>query len=111
MDNHEHINKLIQDALSSVDNAARATPKPYLFTRLTARMQREAESGWDMALKFISKPAVALAGICLVIAINALVISNNYPGNSTAVTEDQYASVEEYNTSATLLNDIENTEP
>ncbi len=111
MDNHEHINKLIHDALSSVDDAARATPKPYLFTRLTARMQRDTETSWDMVLKFISKPAVALAGVCLVIAINALVISNNFSDNTIPVTDDQYASVDDYNTSARLLNDIENPEP
>jgi hypothetical protein len=111
MHNHGHINKLIHDALNSLDGAARATPKPYLLTRLNARMQNEKESGWDNALRFISKPAIALVGLCLVIAINATVVTYNYPEKATALVEDQYASVDEYSGSVTVLNDIENIEP
>ena len=62
MNKKEHINKLIDEALSSLDGAERATPKPYLFTRLNARMQKEPENSWDSDLKFISKPAIAVAG-------------------------------------------------
>ena len=41
MNKNEHINKLIEEALNSLDGAERATAKPYLFTRLNARMQNE----------------------------------------------------------------------
>jgi len=71
MKNNEHINQLTEEALNSLDGTSRATAKPYLLTRLNARMQNAKESNWDNALRFISKPAVALAGLCLVIAINA----------------------------------------
>ena len=110
MNKNEHINKLVDEALNSLDGAERAIPRPYLFTRLNARMQRETESSWDNILKFISRPAIALAGLCLVIAINALVLTNNYSATTT-VAEEQYASADEYNTSVSLLNDIENIEP
>jgi hypothetical protein len=111
MTNNEHINKLIQEALNSLDNAERAIPKPYLLTRLNARMQNNNETSWDTALKFINRPVVALAGICLVIALNAIVITNNYPAKTTATSEEQYASADEYNSSVAVLNDIENIEP
>ncbi len=111
MNKNEHINKLVDEALSSLDGAERATPKPYLFTRLNARMQIETENSWDNVLKFISRPAIALAGLCLVITINALVVSSNYSGQTTKAAEEQYASADEYNTSVAVLNDIENIEP
>jgi len=114
MKNNEHINRLTDEALSSLDGAGRATPKPYLLTRINARMrnQNEKESSWDNALRFISRPAVALAGLCLVIGINAMVVSYNYPGKTTAVSDDQYASVDEYSSSSiAVLKDIENIEP
>jgi len=111
MNNNEPINKLTEEALNSFDGAGRATPKPYLFTRLNARMQNAAESNWDYALSFISKPAFVFVSICLVIAINAMVITYNYPAKTTVVTEEQYASVDEYSSSVTVLNDIENIEP
>ena len=111
MNKNEHINKLVDEALGSLDGAERAAPRPYLFTRLNARMQREPENSWDNVLKFISRPAIALAGLCLVITINALVVSSNYTGQTTTVAEEQYVSADEYNTSVAVLNDIENIEP
>jgi hypothetical protein len=114
MKSNEHINRLTDEALNSLDGAGRATAKPYLLTRINARMQNqnEKESIWDNALKFISRPAVALAGLCLVIGINAMVVSYNYPGKTTAVSDEQYASVDEYsNSSIAVLQDIENIEP
>lgn len=111
MNKNEQINKLIDEALSSLDGAERAAPKPYLFTRLNARMQNEPENSWDTVLKFISRPAIALAGLCLVITINAAVVSSNYSGQTTTAVDEQYVSADEYNTSVAVLSDIENIEP
>lgn len=110
MKSNEHINKLTDEALNSLDGASRAAAKPYLLTRLHARMQNEKESSWDNALRFISRPAVALAGLCLVVVINAA-IGYNYSEKITVVQEEQYASVDEYSSPVTVLNDIENVEP
>ena len=114
MENNNNINRLTDEALNSLDGAGRATAKPYLLTRINARMQNqnEKEGSWDSALKFISRPAVALAGLCLIIGINAMVVSYNYPGKVTTATEDQYVSVDEYSSSSiAVLKDIENIEP
>jgi hypothetical protein len=112
MNNKEQINKLVDEALSSLDGAERATPKPYLFTRLNARMQNEPENSWDTVLKFISRPVIALAGLCLVITINAAVVSSNYSAQTTTtVADEQYASADEYTTSVAVLSDVENIEP
>ena len=111
MKNNEHINKLTEEALNSLDGTSRATAKPYLLTRLNARMQNEKANSWDNALRFISKPAVALAGLCLVIVINATVGYNYKEQTATVVQDEQYASVDEYSSSVTVLNDIENVEP
>jgi membrane-bound ClpP family serine protease len=110
--NNEHINKIIHDALNSLDGASRATAKPYLLTRLNAKMQNEKESSWDKVLKYISKPGIALAAVCLVIALNATVITFNYADKTTAaVSDEQYASVDEYSSTVAELNDIENIQP
>jgi hypothetical protein len=112
MNSKQDINKLIDDTLNSLDDAGRATPRPYLFTRINVRMQNNVENAWDRTLRIISRPAVALSVLCLVICINALVVSRNYPLKSgTPVTEDQFASVYEYNNSVAVLDDIANNEP
>jgi hypothetical protein len=108
--NSEEINKLTNETLSSLDGAKRAAAKPFLFTRLTAKMRSRHEGRWDNALRFLSKPAVAFACVLFVIGINAAVFTFNKT-NEAAGNEDQYAAVDDYNTSVASLNDFENTEP
>lgn len=112
MNHNENIDKRIDEALNSLDGTERATAKPYLFTRLHARMQRTNDSAWDKSLRFISRPVVAMAILCVVIIVNGLAISRNYNSKpAPVVPEEQYASVYEYNNSVAVLDDIENTEP
>ena len=47
MNKNENINKLIEEALNSVDDVKRAAPKPFLLTRINARMRKETESAWE----------------------------------------------------------------
>jgi hypothetical protein len=102
--------KLTDAALNSADGAGRAAAKPYLFTRLMARMQRREENRWDKAIRLVSRPAVALVGLCLVVAVNiaAFVINEEDTG---AVTDEQVLSNDDYSSSVAALYDIENNEP
>lgn len=111
MNTNDHIDKLIDAALNSTDGAGRASPKPYLFTRLKARLDRGQESSWEKAARFIARPVVALAGLCLVISINALVIAYNNTPASNNTGQDQLATTDEFTTSVTALYYAENTEP
>ena len=63
MNKQERIDKMTDEALDSLDGANRATPRPYLFTRLAARMERQAESRWENVVRFIARPAVVIAGL------------------------------------------------
>jgi len=111
MNKQERIDKMTDEALDSLDGAKRATPRPYLFTRLTARMQRQNEGAWENVGRFIARPVVVVAGLCMIIAINVLVIaSNNSTTTNTAIAE-QSATQDEFSTSIASLYDIENTEP
>ena len=108
----EHIDKMTDEALESVEGAKRATPRPYLFTRLVARIEKGKESAWENAGRFIARPVVVVAGLCAIIAVNALVIAfnNSTPAAATSVAE-QTAMQDEFSTSIASLYDIENTEP
>jgi uncharacterized membrane protein YdfJ with MMPL/SSD domain len=110
MNMNSNIDKLVDDALNSADGAARAAARPYLFTRLTARMQRSEDTYWEKAVRFITRPAVAIAGLCLVIAINvaAFVINDEDTG---AGTDEQALTADDYSNSVATLYDIENNEP
>ena len=113
MNNKKHIEKLIGETMDSLDGAGRATPKPFLFTRINARLNKKEESVWETAARFITRPAVIIAGLCMIISINALVIVyNNTTGSTSTTVADQLsATADEFSTTVATLDDIENTEP
>ena len=112
MNRNENINKLIDEALSSVDDIKRAKGKPFLLTRIYARMNKGAESVWEKAGWFIGRPAVAFAGLCMIILINVMVVMFNGSANSDTVTE-QIAQTpgDEFSYTVATIYDNENPQP
>ena len=111
MQSKTHIEKMIDAALESADNLGHATAKPYLFTRISARMDRLNESGWEKTARLITKPSVVIAGLCMIICVNAAVIAYNNSGATKNPVLDQLASSDDYSTSVTALYYNENSEP
>jgi hypothetical protein len=62
--------KSIDAILNSLEGVQRATPGPFFFTRVSARLQREQKSFWQMIAGVISRPSVAITGLCLVLLAN-----------------------------------------
>jgi len=107
----EHIDKLVEETMNSADGAGKALPKPFLFTRIMARMEGPANSGWEKAVRFIARPAVMAAGLFLVIAINISVIAFNNTNKTTATnTSTELANTDEFSTSLTNIYNFENAE-
>jgi hypothetical protein len=111
MNNNEHIEQMSDDALNSVDGIARATAKPYLLTRINARMSNTPETAWERAGRFIARPAVVVAGLCLVIGINVITITVNRSVSSVNTVAEQQAAPDEFSNTVATLYDIENNEP
>ena len=59
----------VDQTLQSLEGLNRATANPILFTRITARMQRQ--SGWEKVTSILNRPLIAFAVLIAVIAINA----------------------------------------
>lgn len=113
MNKQEHINKLVEEALGSVDNINRAETKPYLLTRIRARMERETESAWEKAGWFIGRPAVAFAVLCMIILVNITVVTfNGTTANPAEATEQVVqSSADEFSYTVATIYDNENTQP
>lgn len=113
MDNRKNIDKQIDETLESLDGATRAAVKPYLLTRINARMQPDAASGWEKAFRFITRPSVLVTSLCLIIAVNAGAIfyNSSRAAETTAMSDQQVAAVDEFSTTVAKVYDIENTEP
>ena len=112
MNRNENINKWIEEALSSVDDIKRAGAKPFLLIRIHARMKRGTESVWEKAGWFIGRPAVAFAGLCLIVLINAMVIILNRTSTETTVAEQTVQiPADEFSYTVATIYDNENTQP
>lgn len=111
MNKQEQINKLTEEALSSLDDAQRAEPKLFLQTRIQARMNRQTVSVWEKAVFFISRPAVAFTGICLVVLLNTLVVVYNKISDKNASDMMVQNTTDEYSYTSTSIYDLENNQP
>lgn len=112
MNKQEQINKLIEDALSSVDDAQRAEPRPYLLTRINARMNKGTASVWEKTGWLITRPAVAFTGLCMIVLVNALVVINNNKTSDITTGADftMQNQTDELSYTASTIYDIDNTQ-
>lgn len=97
------------DILNSLDGVQRATPRPYLHTRIMARLNRN-NTGWERMATLISKPVVAFATIALFLLVNVAVLYHlSATATTTTVSQDSttpLVSDNEYNLSVSSLYDI-----
>lgn len=107
----EKLNKKIEDTMRSLDGIRQASPPPYFFTRLEARMQKD-KGVWDQISSFVARPVVAFACICLVIMINAAVIFASADSqNGIQGQNSELATVDEYAQASSTLYEFINTNP
>ena len=109
MTSKEKIQQEIEQTLQCLDGVKRAEANPFLFTRIKARMAKK-DSLWERTFSFISKPAIAMAIVLLVMTVNGWALlgsgsNNNTIGDSANVSE----LANEYNVVASVDNyDYEN---
>lgn len=106
------IEKLTDDTINSFDGANRAETKPFLLTRIYARMRsREAAQNiWMKAGSFLSTPRVALAGLALIIILNAAILIRHSNSDENVVQNSNVVK-DEFAMNVVSIYDIENQEP
>ena len=73
------IERRVEETLKSLDGARRATPQPWLFSRIKARLSREEAEDrtvWGAWASFLSRPAVVIAGLCVILLFNGVLLFN-----------------------------------
>ncbi|HVT84805.1 MAG TPA: hypothetical protein VHD35_06365 [Chitinophagaceae bacterium] len=108
MSNKTDINSKTEEILNSLDGIRRATPQPFLHTRVMARLTKDATSTlWEKMASLISRPAFAIATIALFLLINVAVVFH-FSAKTSTNTQDESAIVSdnEYNLSVSSLYDI-----
>jgi hypothetical protein len=107
MKKQEQVNKLVEEAMNSVDGVEKASPAAFLLTRINARLEQSRDTVWERILWFIGKPVVAVSGLCLLLLVNAAVILNQ-PEETPGITEQVQNVTDEYSTTIATIYDNEN---
>jgi len=110
MNTNKPIAQIIDETLNSLDDAHRAEPKPFLFTRIKAKMLSAKENSWERASRFITRPSFAVSSLLFVIAFNIIIIVHHHSGNSSAA-QFTSATTDAFSISDVANDDIENTLP
>lgn len=105
----QDIKKIVEETLCSFDGAKRAEAKPFLLTRIYARMQNQAgtQNAWTRIGSFLSKPAVAFGGLLLIIVLNVTVLVNGSNNNQ----QNSGTAKDEFAVNVISIYDFENQEP
>jgi hypothetical protein len=111
MNKDQYISKMTEEAMNSLDGMSRAGAKPYLLTRINARLSNSGEGAWERAGRFIARPAVAFSILCMVIGINASIIFFSSSKAENTNNTEQLAASDDFSTTVASLYDTENTEP
>ena len=101
MKNNDNIDRKINAAFDSINNIQRASPKPYLLTRINARLDKEVKTIWETMAIYISRPLVMVLGLCLIIIINVSVILTNKTSANNVV-ERSVTSLDDEENAATF---------
>lgn len=107
----QYLKKKIDETMQSLDSIGKASPRPFFFTRLEARMQKE-KSRWEIISSFVAKPAIVFSSICLIIVINvAVIFSSSTLTNSTDQQNNELATADEYNLLSSPMYEYVNSTP
>lgn len=75
----------VEKALDSLDGIQRAQPRPYFYTRLTARIARQ-DKEWGGIISLISRPLFAAAMVSAVLLVNSWILFKSIDSATPAAT-------------------------
>lgn len=99
MNKQSPIGEKVDEALESLEGIKRAEPRPYFYTRLTGRLQRNDKTLWETMGSFLAKPAVVTVCLCFVLVFNGFILfrqDTNTMSSLPAVQSDQLITDNEY---------------
>ncbi len=86
-----------EDILNSLDGIKRATARPFMYTRVMAKMQEDdVKSVWGKTVELIARPAVALACLTAVIATNVFFVIKSENSETETITATATSVTEEF---------------
>ncbi|HSU29526.1 MAG TPA: hypothetical protein VLJ68_14160 [Chitinophagaceae bacterium] len=89
MDNKLNMTKGTDPILDSLDGISRATPQPWFYTRLRARMEKSEQSATVRTRPLLARPIFVVAGLFLVLLMNAFILVKQGSGDNNSQVVEQ----------------------
>lgn len=115
MSKNENIQQRLEQTMNSLDGMRKASPGPFFFTRVQARLERDDISVWESVTGFLTRPVVATAVVGFIIFMNASVAFFSKPTQTEVsiaeqITQQNLPEEYNYNTTVASLYDYDNNE-
>ncbi len=89
MKQKKDIERRVEETLNSLDGIQRAEPQPWLFSRVKGRLEQEEKTAWGTVGSFLSRPVIAIAGLCLILLLNGFLLLNQGKEPSATILTSQ----------------------
>ena len=109
MNKMSDIQMRVEEAMNSVLNISRATPQPFFYTRLMARITYQESNSWERMSRFVSRPVFAIITMSLILVLNTFVAFNETSSHSGKPELSEVATADDLGTNT--FYDIENVQP
>ncbi len=110
MEERKMISNRVEETLNSLDGIQKASPGPFFYTRVMARMEAEPQNLWESVTAFLTRPYVIASVISFILLLNATAIFRSDADESLSQQSD-ISMVDEYKIASTSFYDYSNSEP
>ncbi len=111
MSSKSDIQNKVHATIISLDGMKSATPGPFFFTRLQARLNKTDKNNWEKVSAFIARPTVAIAMVSSIILMNTFAVLQHKTSSNTSLDQTDQSVYEEFNVAVNTFYDYEIKEP
>jgi hypothetical protein len=101
----EYTEQELEAILNSLNGLEKASPNPFLYTRLMSRMKAEDDNIWSRILQFITRPVFALGIVLVFLLINIYILLNQFSGTVEQTEDSTQIVALEYNSLTATIYD------
>ena len=92
----------VNHILDSLEGLQQASPGPFFYTRVQARLRKEETGFWGKLAGYFTRPAVAVATLCLIFLLNTAAFFYERETSPAMADQNEQTINEEYNTTLAL---------
>lgn len=105
MSTKQNIEQKVNETLNSLDGIQKASPGHFFFTRVQARLSNTNKDVWERTLSFITRPAVVIATVVMILLIDVIALTNTEPSDNMQAIEKAQVFEDEYDFSIATIYD------